>query len=68
MKDWYAVRGLCRWYFTDSGATDRMEERLVLFQAESLDEALDLAEVARPIAHQTRGPTLQSSPQVGGMR
>lgn len=43
-RDWYAVKGLFRWYFQDSGTTERIEERVVLFRARDFDEALDLAE------------------------
>jgi hypothetical protein len=43
-KEWYSVKGLFRWYFKFDGATDRIEERIVLFEAENFDEALDLAE------------------------
>ena len=43
-KDWYSVKGLFRWYFKEGGETERVEERVVLFQAESFDQALDLAE------------------------
>jgi hypothetical protein len=43
-KDWYSVKGLFRWHFKESGETERIEERVVLFQAESFDQALDLAE------------------------
>lgn len=42
-KDWYSVKGLFRWYFKESGEPERIEERVVLFQAESLDQALDFA-------------------------
>jgi hypothetical protein len=43
-KDWYSVKGLFRWYFKENGETERIEERVVLFQAESFDQALDFAE------------------------
>ena len=43
-KEWYSVKGLFRWYMKKDGSTDRMEERVVLFEACSFDEALDLAE------------------------
>lgn len=43
-KDWYAVKGLFRWYFKEDGRTCQIEERIVLFQAESFDHAIDLAE------------------------
>ena len=43
-KEWYAVKGLFRWYMKDGGQTDQVEERVVLFEAESFDHALDLAE------------------------
>ena len=43
-SEWYGVRGLFRWYFTESGETARVEERVVLFRAVSFDQALDLAE------------------------
>lgn len=42
--DWYSVKSLFRWYFKDSGETDRVEERVVLFRAESFEHALNLAE------------------------
>lgn len=44
-SEWYAVKGLFRWYFKEDGATERIEERVVLFQARDFDEALNLAEV-----------------------
>jgi len=44
MKEWYAVKGLFRWYFKSNGKTDLIEERIVLFEARSFDHALDLAE------------------------
>lgn len=43
-KEWYGVKGLFRWYFKDSGKTSCIEERVVLFQATSFDQALDMAE------------------------
>ena len=43
-KEWYSVKGLFRWYMKDGGHTDQIEERVVLFQAEGFDEALDMAE------------------------
>ncbi len=43
-KDWYSVKGLFRWYMKADGSTDQIEERVVLFEAESFDQALDLAE------------------------
>ena len=43
-KEWYSVKGLFRWYFKEGGRTDQIEERIVLFMAESFDEALDMAE------------------------
>lgn len=42
--EWYAVKGLFRWYFKNNGETANVEERVVLFLARSLDHALDLAE------------------------
>jgi hypothetical protein len=42
--EWYSVKGWFRWYMADGGATDRFEERVVLFRAISLDDALDRAE------------------------
>lgn len=42
--EWYSVKGLFRWYIKVDGTTDRIEERVVLFEAESFDHALDLAE------------------------
>lgn len=43
--DWYSVKSLFRWYFKASGDTERVEERVVLFRAESFDHALNLAEL-----------------------
>jgi hypothetical protein len=43
-KEWYSVKGLFRWYFKEGGRTDQIEERVVLFMAQSFDEALDMAE------------------------
>lgn len=43
-KEWYSVKGLFRWYMKVDGSTDQFEERVVLFEAESFAEALDLAE------------------------
>jgi hypothetical protein len=43
-KEWYSVKGLFRWYMKESGETDQIEERVVLFLAENFDEALDMAE------------------------
>lgn len=43
-KTWYAVKGLFRWYFKETGNTANFEERVVVFLASSFDEALDLAE------------------------
>ena len=43
-KTWYAVKGLFRWYFKESGDTSNFEERVHIFWASSFDEALDLAE------------------------
>lgn len=42
--EWYAVKGLFRWYFKHQQQTHQIEERVVLFQAHSFDHALDLAE------------------------
>lgn len=42
--EWYSVKGLFRWFFKADGTTDRIEERVVLFRAQSFDHALDLAE------------------------
>ncbi|MES2820978.1 MAG: hypothetical protein V4812_18540 [Pseudomonadota bacterium] len=44
-NEWYSVKGLFRWYMKVDGATDRIEERVVLFEANSFDHALNLAEV-----------------------
>lgn len=44
VKEWYSVKGLYRWYMKANGQTDQIEERIVLFEAESFDHALDLAE------------------------
>ncbi|MET1079025.1 MAG: DUF4288 domain-containing protein, partial [Pseudomonas sp.] len=44
-KEWYSVKGLFRWYMKADGVTDRIEERVVLFEANSFDHALNLAEV-----------------------
>ena len=43
MQTWYSVKGLFRWYFKDTGETANFEERVVLFRAGSLEEALALA-------------------------
>ena len=43
-KEWYSVKGLFRWYMKADGSTERIEERVVLFEADSFDHALDLAE------------------------
>ncbi len=43
-KEWYSVKGLFRWYMNDGGATERIEERVILFEANSFDDAIDLAE------------------------
>jgi hypothetical protein len=42
--EWYSVKGLFRWYMKNDGSTNQIEERVVLFKAESFDQALDLAE------------------------
>lgn len=44
LKEWYAVKGLFRWYLKDSGETVQIEDRVVLFLAKSFDDALDMAE------------------------
>ena len=44
-KNWFAVKGLFRWYYKDSGDTALFEERVILFSAESFDDALDQAEL-----------------------
>lgn len=43
-REWYAVKGLFRWYFKSDGTTDSVEERVVLFLAASFDDAIALAE------------------------
>jgi hypothetical protein len=43
-KDWYAVKGLFRWFLKATGETDIVEERVVLFRADSFDHALEQAE------------------------
>lgn len=43
--EWYAVKGLFKWYFKETGATANVEERIVIFLAKSFDHALELAEV-----------------------
>jgi len=43
-KTWYAVKGLYRWHFKETGDTVNFEERVVVFLASSFDEALNLAE------------------------
>ena len=43
-EEWYAVKGLFRWYFKDNGETINVEERVVVFLARSFDHALELAE------------------------
>ena len=45
MKKWYTVKGLFRWYFKENGETSQFEERIILVQAASFDDALDMAEV-----------------------
>ncbi len=30
-SEWFAVKGLFRWYFKDTGDTGKVEERVVLF-------------------------------------
>jgi hypothetical protein len=42
--EWFAVKGLFRWYFKDTGDTANVEERIVLFRAESFDKAIEFAE------------------------
>lgn len=44
MSEWFAVKGVFRWYFKDTRATARVEERIVLFQAEDFDQAILYAE------------------------
>lgn len=53
---WYAVKGLFRWYFKETGDTSNFEERVVVFWASSFDEALDLAE-KEAITYCTEDPT-----------
>jgi len=43
-KEWYSVKGLFRWFIKADGSTVEIEERVVLFWADSFDHALDLAE------------------------
>ena len=43
MKDWYAVKGLFRWYLKSTGKTNLIEERVVLFKADSFKVALQFA-------------------------
>jgi hypothetical protein len=43
-KEWYAVKGLYRWYLKESGETLKVEERVLLFDTTSFDTAIDLAE------------------------
>ena len=38
--EWYAVKGLFRWYFKETGETERFEERVVSFYAPSFEDAL----------------------------
>jgi len=42
---WFAVKGLFRWYFKESGETSTYEERIVLIKAVDFDAALDKAEI-----------------------
>jgi len=42
--EWFAVKGLFRWYFRETGDTGRVEERVVLFRAENFDQAIEFAE------------------------
>lgn len=42
--EWYGVKGLFRWYFKESGETASIEERVVLFKADSFDDAIAKAE------------------------
>src|SRR4051812_17406008 len=44
VKTWYTVKGLFRWFIKESGESNRVEERVVLFRAENFDDALDQAE------------------------
>ena len=43
MNEWYAVKGLFRWYLKSTGKTDLIEERVVLFKADSFKAALQSA-------------------------
>ena len=43
-NQWFAAKGLCRWYFKKSGETACIEERLVLVKAGNIDDALSKAE------------------------
>ena len=45
MKKWFTVKGLFRWYFKNGGETSQFEERIILVQATSFDDALDKAEI-----------------------
>lgn len=40
----YSVKGFFRWYFKNNGDTAYYEERLIYVEAESFDQALDMAE------------------------
>jgi hypothetical protein len=42
--EWFAVKGLFRWYFKDTGDTGSVEERIILFWAENFDQAIEYAE------------------------
>lgn len=41
--EWYAVKGIFRWYMKDTGETARFEDRVTLFKATSFDEAIEMA-------------------------
>lgn len=48
-KEWYGVKGLFRWHFKEGGNTANIEERIVLFFAESFEDALAQAEAEAAI-------------------
>ena len=41
--EWYAVKGLFRWFFKRSKKTSCVEERIVLFRARNFDDAFSKA-------------------------
>ncbi|PCJ96015.1 MAG: hypothetical protein COA45_11490 [Zetaproteobacteria bacterium] len=43
-KEWFSVKGIFRWFMKETGGTSSFEERIVIFQAMSFDDAIKLAE------------------------